>query len=192
MKADLIGTMELEVVWPHMKGLADASTGVVEEEDQSVVAYASAFSAIHSPEQEVQLFRLEVAENGLTGLLERQREDALALAGQAGIVPDDVLDEAADRRQTAVASRRAVSPIGFQVVEELDDASGCEIVKSQIGDSAAGGVAEEGKEQTEGIAIGQDGMPASAAPTLEMLSEEGLDQTEHRVCRVSLHVSNPR
>ena len=72
MKEHLVRTMELEIVRSHVKSFADTSAGVVEKQEERVIACATAQSTIHMLKHQLHLFGLEVAEDGLTRPLERQ------------------------------------------------------------------------------------------------------------------------
>src|SRR5262249_53445613 len=96
------------------------------------------------------------------------------LLGARHVVPEKVIDEAADRREAAVARAGTVSSLGLDVVEEREYRVGADVVEMEQCDRLCSAAGDEHEEQPQRVAVRTDGVPARAADSLEVVAKEAL------------------
>jgi len=127
-EAHLEGAEELEIAGADVEHLLHASSGVEHRDEKGVVAAAVALGAIDGLENGLDLVVLEVLDGAVAGPLEGNGENSLALLESVRTTEREVTEERVDGRQSHVAGRYAVAPLGLEVIEELDDDGRSEIV----------------------------------------------------------------
>ena len=89
-------------------------------------------------------------------------------------------DEGADGGQTRIAGLNAVASILFKVVEEGQDDGCIEVVEHERVGLPLAVLIKKGEQQTEGVAIGVDGLGADGLLLHEMVGEERTEQRAER------------
>ena len=82
--------------------------------------------------------------------------------------------------QTRIAGLNAVGAILFEVVEERQDHGSIEVVERERVGLPLAVLIEKGEQQSEGVAIGVDGLGADAPLLHEMVGEERTEQRAER------------
>ena len=124
-------------------------------------------------EQRVGFLRGEVADDGALAAPGRDGQDLADGGGVLGCPRGRVAEQGVDRGQSGVAGGTAVSPVVFQVLQELPDQGGVEVGEAELARRFPGSLVREGQEQLAGVAVGRDRIRA------------GL------FCRASRSVKNP-
>ena len=117
-----------------------------------------------------------------------------------GVAQGGVGKQRPDRGRAHVAGPGAVMPLGFEVVQELRDRDGVQVVPVELGGHLPGPLVHEGEQQPQGVAVGRDGLRAGLALLEEPVGEErlqrGRDQRHDRAasqavcCRVAASASS--
>jgi hypothetical protein len=173
---DVRGATGLDVLDADVQGFADAGTGVVEEEQQGVVALPASVGAIGLLDEMSHRLWLEVRRRAGARPFRRECQDPLVLLGPHRVMACQVPDKAANRREPTVACGRGVAPLGLQVRQECRDGIDVEILWAQGGHRTLRGVSQKHEEEIEGVAVREDGVSARSAHVPEVLAEERLDE----------------
>ena len=104
------------------------------------------------------------------------REDAGGQVEGLGRSQRREADEGADGGQTRIAGLNAVASILFEVIEERQDDGRIEVVERERVGLPLAVLIEKGEQQTEGVAIGVDGLGADGPLLHEMVGEERTEQ----------------
>jgi hypothetical protein len=172
---------KVEVRGRDGQGFADASAGVVEEDQQRVVAHAGSRPTIGLSQDRSHVLRLKVLDGAAPGLLSAHGEDALVLRGSRHVVAQEVLDESAHGSQPAVAGSRGILPGRFEIVEEGQDALDVDVVEAQGGYGAT--TSQKEKEETQRVPVRAHRVGARAANAAQMIADVRLDESEELVSR---------
>src|SRR5437660_2050250 len=119
---------QTEIFEAHVQGLTDASGGVIEEEQQRVVATATSALLIRLREDHAHVLRFEILRGADAGSLDWNREYPLILAGPRQVMLDQMLEETVDRRQSTVATSDGVRALRFEMGQEREDCLDVQIV----------------------------------------------------------------
>ena len=87
-----------------------------------------------------------------------------------------VAEEGTDGSQPQVATTGAVVTVFLQLIQELEDHGHGEVGQGELRRRSAQALLDELQEQTEGVAIGGDGMRAGPPLGQQTLGEEALQQ----------------
>ena len=156
--------------------LLHTGAGGVEEAEQRVITATRGGVAIDRVQYGLDLADVEVAHDRSRVALERNRHDFLVLAGSNRVFRDHVLKEGSKRCQTEVPGGGAVLALLFNLLQEGQDAFGLQILQPQPGRGFSGTGSQEGKEQLQGVPIGQDRVRAEAPLSGQIVLEEGLNK----------------
>src|ERR1700726_3273688 len=156
--------------------LGHPGAGVVEGEDQGVVASAGPCRTIRSGENCLDLGARQGADHpSITPLVrdgERARDEI-----QATRLPErDEPGERAQCGEARISRPGAVAALPLQVVEESKKGRGVQILQTKCGGFDALGLAQEAEQKAKGIAVGTDCLRASPLVAQEMVHEERLDE----------------
>jgi hypothetical protein len=162
--------------------LADARTGVVEEDEEDVVTEARRRAALGLGEDCTYLLGLEVRDGAPTRLLRADGEDALVLLRAREVVPEKRLDESSDGGEPAVARAGAIAARRFEIVEKGEHALDRDVIEPEVRDRTASAPCEEEKEEAQGIAVRSHGVWAGSSHAAQVLVDVRLDEREERVC----------
>jgi hypothetical protein len=103
------------VLWAYTQGLTDARSGVVQQEQQSVVAEPGRLGLIRLRDNLFNLIRFEILGHGDMCALAWDRQHALILVSPRQIMLDQMLEEAADRSKPHVPTGYHVGSLGLQM-----------------------------------------------------------------------------
>ena len=191
------GRCQVKIGRRERERLADASTRVVQEQQQGVVALSERSAPIRLGENGTHLLGLEVLDDACPGLLASKRENPLVLRRTSDVVSEQVLDEAADGGQPAIAGGRRIAPSRFEIIQEGEYGVDGDVIDAKVRDGATRACAEEQEEKAEGVAIRAHGVCARAANPAQMIVDVGLDENQEpvrgaRFHDVALGAENPR
>jgi hypothetical protein len=179
--ANLTRALKVEVSQAQRQCFADAGTGVVEEQEQRAITEAIRRLWIDSGDHGAGLLWLEVRGGTNDRTLRGSRQDSPVLLGSRDIVPQQVIDEAANGREAAVARHHAVAPRRLDVIQERKNRLHTDVVEPKIGNRATRLLREEAEEQCQRIPVRPDGVFARPAHSTEVLVEESLHQGEELI-----------
>lgn len=200
--SDLVGTVELQVGRANGKSLADPSAGVVEEEEEGAVSTSEVSRRVGLSQENADLFRLEVVNDWLPGLLAGETEDPLVLSRSSRIMSEEMLRKPANGNEARVSCGSTVSPARFQVVEKREHVLRAKIIKAEPGDRTVAALGEEAEEETQRIAVREHRMAAGSSNPPKMLVEIGLNECQqatagrlmsrHRSSQIELQIDGLR
>jgi hypothetical protein len=174
----------LKITSANSRRFADASTGVVQEKQQGVVALSGAGFAIRLFEQKPHVMRLKVTRRARGAALCRQSEDTGILVGSRRVLPQGVSEETAQGNPTTVARDNPVVTVLLKVLEKCGDAVRLQIVEPQAVNGGGATVGQKLQEEFKRVAVGRDRVSAGSAHRLQVVAEEGLDQGEEWAARL--------
>jgi hypothetical protein len=101
------------------------------------------------------------------------------------------LDEAPKGRQPTVSRRGAVSPLGFDMIQEGKHGIWLDIVQAQFGHRPASPVGQEREEELERVPVRTDCMLTRATNASQVIVEECLNENQKGVSFGCDHRSGP-
>ena len=191
MQAHLSGLVQVEVLYLDGKCLAHPGAGIVEKQQEGMVARPAGRLVIHLVQDEVYILRFQIGCWGRTGPLGGQRQDPLVLLGMYRILADQMLAKAMDGREPTVAGRGAIAAHGLQVGQKCGNRLDLERSGLQIRNRAAPRLCQIDQQQAQRIAVGMHRPRAGPTGTLQVLAEKGLEQMREWIGRSVPHGWRP-
>jgi hypothetical protein len=180
VQSNLGRASKLEISAPNADGLADARALVVEERQERVVPCAGHARAIGLREDRRDDLGLPVIGGARPCLLRAYRENSSVLRRTSDVVSKQVLNEAADCRESAVAGRWAVVARRFNVVEKGQHRVGGDVVEREARDRSTAPLGDKQKEEAKCEAVRANSVATRAADATEMVGEICLKEAEER------------
>ncbi len=106
---------------------------------------------------------------------------------QGGVIPGQESAEGSDRRQPRIAGFATASPDGLQVIQERQHQRFVEILDTQFLDALLARVRRIAEQQSERIAVSQDGVGGQAFLDRQVVAEKPF----HGVRQVGAHRVSP-
>jgi hypothetical protein len=160
----------------HAQSFTHPGAGVVEKEQQCIVADAK-FGLLRGLSQEdFDLFGFEIGADRILGFLGSDRQDADILLGVGGIVAQCVLEEGPKGHQPAVSGTSAVASSSFQLVEEAQNGVDLEVLDVESLDGTMEPLAHVVQKQAKRIPIGVNCVGARTSDLAQIVEEEPLQQ----------------
>jgi hypothetical protein len=131
------GADPFEVAGAEVCCFLDAGAGVVEEQDQRLVAECVAAAVRQAPEELLDLVAFQEPRLGRWDAFGRDRRDLLAGHQHLRGAGRDVLEQGVDRGEPLVAGADVVAAVVFEVTQEADGPVEREIADGQLGDPGA-------------------------------------------------------
>jgi len=122
---------QIQVAHRHADGFTRPGAGVVQEEQDRVVAETLTSAESRGVEQRVHLMFLEVAHAFVGRLLERDTADFIAPREVLGAAGADEARERVERGQALIACRDPTGSRLFEMAQKLTDVIGRQITEAQ-------------------------------------------------------------
>lgn len=172
MKANMIWDYKLKISLAYGERFADPGTGVVEQQQQSVVALARAGATVGLGQQAAHLVRLKESGQRTSGAFGRKCEHSRVLVGSGRVLTQRMLKEAAKCDTTAVARRYAVVPMILERLQKSPYHVGIQVDDSESRNRNSAAVGRKLQEESHGVAVCGYRMRARSAHFLQMSAEE--------------------
>lgn len=170
------GGTEAHVGAPQHHELGDARPGVVQGEQQDVVAAAAVGRAVAAGQDGVHFRPRQVVDLASWRVLAGNRQDAGRQVDGLGRAQRGEPNERANGGQPCVPGLNAVGAVLFEVVEEREDHGRVEVVEGERLGLPVTVLIEEREQQAEGVAVGVDGLGGGGLLLHEMVGEERPEQ----------------
>jgi hypothetical protein len=154
VKAHVPRWCEVQIIGCHRERLCDARARVVQKDQERVVAQAGGAAAIGLGEHHPCLLGLEVLDRVHGRALRVHGQDALVLLCARQVVAEQVLDEAANGRESAIARGGSIAALRLDMVEEGDHLIDDDVIESKVAHAPASLLREEQEEEPQRVAIG--------------------------------------
>jgi hypothetical protein len=174
VEANAGGRLQLEIAPSEVRGLLRASAGVIEEQQERVVAPRVPARRGQGREERVNVIALEKARFRRGRPFHRDRGDALGHGQELRDAAAQVLEERVQARQALIPRAHAVTPGRLQVVQKAERAFETQVVEGQLGDLPARVLRDEAQEEAKSVSIAAEGGRAEALHRHEPVEEEGL------------------
>ena len=135
---------------------------------------------VRDREQRLDLRVVEVADDGLFPVLERDGQYLGDEFGVLGVAERGVGEQRVDRGEAGVAGPGAVPPVLFEHHEESADELGVEQCNVDVAGPDAGLLLHVAEQQPERVAVGGDGVTARGPLPREVVGEERLQRRGER------------
>ena len=156
--------------------LRHPQAGLDGHEEQGAVSPARPAARVGSGQQRLDLFAAQKVDGPACVAFARDGEDALAEQGLGRLPKSHVPEEGVNRGEAGVAGAGAVAPGALQMLQEVSDQGGVELLDREVGGGLAQSFAGEPEEQAEGIPVPGNGMGAGLPLAEQALLEEGLQE----------------
>ena len=157
-----------------------ACPGVVEEQQQGVVAQGKAAGVGKMAKQCLDLVALEKVCFGWCGSFHGDRGDLLADAEHRRLASGDVLEQCVQRRQALVTGPHVVVPAILEVAEEAEDSLETQVLEVELGDPCSLLLGHETQEEADGVPVAAHRRRSQALGGDQVIDEEGVDQRPER------------
>jgi hypothetical protein len=162
----------------------DASTRVVEKQEQGVIPRAKLRGAIGLCEYRGDDFGLPVHGGSASRLLRGDRENALVLSGAGDVVAEKMRGETTDGSESRVACGRRVAPRSLHVTKERKHGIRVYVIDAEIRDRSSKSLGQKDEEQTQRMGVCTERLWARSADAPQVIVEVRLNESEQRVlCR---------
>jgi hypothetical protein len=171
-KVDLGWGFDAYITDREVDQLLHPSSCVVEDAEQNSVTTAPGSRQIRNCKDRCEIIDRQVVDGLPHTALCRDGQDLLALQQSLGVLRLQVTKERMQDSESVVTSGWAGSPGGLQVLEELQDEVGIELVQGQALGPATQHVPAVAEYQCEGVPIGSDGVGADIPLRGQVFTEE--------------------
>jgi len=175
---------ELKVTAADGDGLADTGTGIVQEEQQRVVALPGGNAAIGLLQEQSHVVRFKIARRVRRASLGRQSQDTCILARPHRILTQGVLKKATQGDPATIARGDPILAVLLEMLEKRRNVVGLKIVDAQPVDSNLAAVGKELEKKFKCISVGRNGVDAGAPNLLQVFAEKRLHESKKRVRRL--------
>jgi hypothetical protein len=126
--------------------LGDAQPGLEADEEERVVAASDPSGDVWGAEKGIDLTVFKELHDPTLEALARNREDALAEERVGWICEGNEAEEGMNRREAGIATAGGVTALALEVIEELAEEGGVEVVEPKAGGRTAQPISRESEE----------------------------------------------
>src|ERR1700730_16613832 len=160
----------------NAKHFRDASTGVVEDGEESPVPLTAPSAGVWGIENALDLFPREKFGQRAGESFHGHSQGMLNAVELGEIVMSRVLQERAQCCQACVAAAHGVFAFGFQIIQEGQDELRVQIGEQEMLGISSKGLLGKSKQQAERVPVSNNGPWAYGSVLLQMLCEEALEK----------------
>jgi nitroimidazol reductase NimA-like FMN-containing flavoprotein (pyridoxamine 5'-phosphate oxidase superfamily) len=131
-QAYLPRSFQPEITNAYCQGFADASAGVIEEEQQGMVAFSLSTPRINRSYDSASLFRFQIDGSPAYCSLVADGKNAAILARPRDILSQEMLHKTADGRESAVPGDGGVPSFRFDMFQKSKHVIGLDIFDGQV------------------------------------------------------------